>query len=148
VNKKARTRLIIATVVIVAAFAGALIYVTFAQSASYVHVAQLTPSENGKSVKVSGKVVDTGSRSAGGASFVIGEDRPQDQWASTGPVGQPTVNVVYKGQMPATFTAGTFVVVVGTYDVATHTLNADQLQTKCPSKYKTQAESASPQATP
>ena len=44
--------------------------------------------------------------------------------------------------MPNTFNSGVDVVVVGKYAAGDQTINADQLQTKCPSKYKAQASTA------
>jgi cytochrome c-type biogenesis protein CcmE len=57
---------------------------------------------------------------------------------------QGTVNVLYSGQMPNTFDSGVDVVVIGKYAGDDALITADQLQTKCPSKYK---GSASPAAT-
>lgn len=148
-NKKARKRLIVATAVLVLAFVAALVWVTYSQSAAYLHVGGLTADHDGKQVKVSGKILDPGARDQSGVlAFTATEDRPQEQWASTGVTTPPTVKVTYKGQMPAQFEPGTLVVVVGTYDAATNTIAADELQTKCPSKYESQADTASPQATP
>ena len=47
-----------------------------------------------------------------------------------------TVKVTYSGQMPNTFESGVDVVVIGKYCAADEYHHADQLQTKCPSKYK------------
>ena len=47
-----------------------------------------------------------------------------------------TVDVEYSGQMPNTFDAGVDVVVVGTYSAGDGVIAADELQTKCPSKYE------------
>jgi cytochrome c-type biogenesis protein CcmE len=58
--------------------------------------------------------------------------------------GKPdVVHVQYAGQVPATFGAGVDVVVTGKYAAAASLISADQLETKCPSKYESQA---SPQA--
>ena len=54
--------------------------------------------------------------------------------------GRPTtVRVAYAGQMPATFAAGVQVVVTGRYAAHGGLITADQMQTKCPSKYAGQA---------
>ncbi len=53
-----------------------------------------------------------------------------------------TVQVIYSGQMPNTFDAGVDVVVIGEYAADGTLITADQLQTKCPSKYKGQASPA------
>ena len=50
------------------------------------------------------------------------------------------MNVTYNGQMPNTFAAGVDVVVIGKY-ASPGVITADELQTKCPSKYKGQATS-------
>jgi cytochrome c-type biogenesis protein CcmE len=52
------------------------------------------------------------------------------------------VNVLYSGQMPNTFDAGVDVVVIGKYASNGALITADQLQTKCPSKYKGSASPA------
>ena len=57
--------------------------------------------------------------------------------------GKPdTVKVTYSGQMPNTFNSGVDVVVVGKYASNGGVISADQLQTKCPSKYKGQTSTA------
>ena len=53
------------------------------------------------------------------------------------------MKVTYAGQMPNTFDAGVDVVVVGKYASTDGVITADQLQTKCPSKYKGQASPSS-----
>ena len=53
-----------------------------------------------------------------------------------------TVNVLYSGQMPGTFDAGVDVVVIGKYASSGALITADQLQTKCPSKYEGSASPA------
>ena len=134
-NKKARTRLIVATVVIVAAFAAGVVYMVSREGAYYRQVSDLSTQDlNGKHVEVSGRVVDGSiSHDAAGLHFTL-----QDL------TGKPdVVKVDYKGQVPGTFGAGVDVVVVGTYAAAAGLISADQLQTKCPSKYKSRA---SPQA--
>ncbi len=78
-----------------------------------------------------GRVIDgTISRDDSGVHFEI-----QDLTGKT-----DTVEVTYSGQMPNTFESGVDVVVIGTY--ASNVLTADQLQTKCPSKYKGSASPA------
>ena len=130
-NRKARTRLIVATVVLVAVFAVGIVWVVSAKGAYYRQVSDLTGSMSGKSVKVGGQVVDgTIVRDASGVHFMM-EDL----------TGRPTaIKVNFDGQMPATFEAGSQVVVTGTY--AGDAINADQMQTKCPSKYQGKASPA------
>ena len=130
-NKKSRTRLLVATGVIVAVFIVGVVFLVQKQGAYYRQVSQLTTGQyDGKNVKVGGKVLDgTIKRDASGVHFTI-----QDLTGK-----QDTVNVLYSGQMPNTFNAGVDVVVVGKYASSGPLITADQLQTKCPSKYKAQA---------
>jgi cytochrome c-type biogenesis protein CcmE len=133
VNKKSRTRLLIATGVIVVVFVVGVIFLIQKQGAYYRQVSDLkTGQYDGQNVKVGGKV-EAGSinRDASGVHFTI-----QDLTGKPG-----SVKVTYSGQMPNTFNSGVDVVVVGKYAAADGTISADQLQTKCPSKYKGQASS-------
>jgi cytochrome c-type biogenesis protein CcmE len=136
VNKKSRTRLLVATSVIVIVFVIGVVVLVQREGAYYRQVSEVRAGQyDGKNVKVGGRVVDgTISRDADGVRFAI-----QDL------TGRPdTVGVTYGGQMPTTFGDGVDVVVVGEYSAA-GTITADQLQTKCPSKYKGKA---SPSAAP
>jgi cytochrome c-type biogenesis protein CcmE len=120
----------VATVVLVAVFAVAMVYVVARQGAYYRQVSALAAADDGRSVKVGGAVVHgTIVRDASGVHFTI-EDL----------TGRPTtVRVDYSGQMPATFAAGVQVVVTGRYASGDDLIAADQLQTKCPSKYQGKA---------
>ena len=133
-NKKSRTRLLIATGVIVVVFVIGVVFLVQKQGAYYRQVSDLTSGQyDGKNVKVGGKVLDgTIDRDASGVHFTI-----QDLTGKT-----DTVKVTYSGQMPNTFQDGVDVVIVGKYAATDGTISADQLQTKCPSKYKGQASSA------
>jgi cytochrome c-type biogenesis protein CcmE len=134
VNKKSRTRLLIATGVIVVVFVIGVVFLVQKQGAYYRQVSDLTSGQyDGKNVKVGGKVMDgTINRDASGVHFTI-----QDL------TGKPdTVKVTYSGQMPNTFNSGVDVVVVGKYASSGGVISADQLQTKCPSKYKGQTSTA------
>jgi cytochrome c-type biogenesis protein CcmE len=123
-NKKSRTRLLIATGVIVAVFIVGVVVLVQKQGAYYRQVSDLTTGQyDGKNVKVGGRVLDgTIKRDATG--------------------GSAKVNVLYAGQMPNTFDAGVDVVVIGKYASNGALITADQLQTKCPSKYKGSASPA------
>jgi cytochrome c-type biogenesis protein CcmE len=135
-SRKAQRRLIVATVVLVAVFAVAMVYVVVAQGAYYRQVSALSRADDGHDVKVGGAVV-RGSivRGPAGVRFAI-EDL----------TGRPaTVTVAYDGQMPATFAAGVQVVVTGRFASASDLITAEQLETKCPSKYAGKA-SPLPQA--
>ena len=50
-----------------------------------------------------------------------------------------TVAVAYSGQVPDSFGPGVDVVVTGRYEAQAGAIAADELQTKCPSKYKASA---------
>lgn len=133
-NKKARRRLIIATVLIVAAFTVGVVLLISRQGAYYRQVSDLTAQDlDGKNVQVGGKVV-AGSigRDGNGYHFTIVD--------LTGK--QATVKVNYSGQMPETFGPNVDVVVTGPFAAATTVINAEKLQTKCPTKYQAQASSA------
>jgi len=134
VNKKSRTRLLIATGVIVVVFVIGVIFLVQKQGAYYRQVAELTTGQyDGKNVKVGGKVIaGTINRDASGVHFTM-----QDLTGKT-----DTVKVTYSGQMPNTFEDGVDVVVVGKYAASDGVVSADQLQTKCPSKYKGSASPA------
>jgi cytochrome c-type biogenesis protein CcmE len=134
VNRKSRTRLLIATGVIVVVFVIGVVFLIQKQGAYYRQVSDLTAGQyDGKNVKVGGKVLDgTIARDAGGVHFTI-----QDLTGKT-----DTVKVTYNGQMPNTFEDGVDVVIVGKYAATDGVISADQLQTKCPSKYKGQASTA------
>lgn len=129
-NTKARTRLLIATAVIVAVFVVGVVYVVSREGAYYRQVSELAGGGyEGKNVKVGGRVLgDTLLHGATGFAFVI-----QDLTGEA-----DTVNVEYDGQVPDTFGAGVDVVVLGTYteSAAGGLITATQVQTKCPSKYE------------
>jgi len=136
-NKKSRTRLLVATGVIVVVFIVGVVFLVQRQGAYYRQVSELTTGQyDGKNVKVGGRVVDGSiERDATGVHFAI-----QDLTGKQG-----TVNVLYSGQMPNTFEAGVDVVVIGQYAGGDALITADQLQTKCPSKYKGSASPAAVQ---
>lgn len=132
-NRKSRTRLLIATAAIVAVFVVGAVLLVQRQGAYYRQVADLAGGQyDGKNVKVGGRVLDgTIRRDGSGVRFTIAD--------LTGKAN--TVDVQYSGQMPSTFAAGVDVVVIGKYANG-GVITADQLQTKCPSKYKGQASPA------
>lgn len=138
-NKKARTRLIVATAVIVAAFVAGIIYLVSQQGAYYRQVSELVAGDyDGKNVQVGGRVLDgTVSRDDEGVHFTI-----QDLNGAN-----DTVKVDFNGQMPNTFEPGVDVVVVGKYLASDGLISADELQTKCPSKYEGQGTEPTAPAT-
>ena len=133
-NKKSRTRLLIATGVIVVVFVIGVVFLIQKQGAYYRQVGELTTGQyDGKNVKVGGRVVDgTIARDDTGVHFTI-----QDLTGKA-----DTVKVTYSGQMPGTFEDGVDVVIVGKYAAADGVVSADELQTKCPSKYEGKASPA------
>lgn len=133
-NKKSRTRLLIATGVIVVVFVIGVVFLIQKQGAYYRQVGELTTGQyDGKNVKVGGRVVDgTIARDDAGVHFTI-----QDLTGKA-----DTVEVTYSGQMPGTFEDGVDVVIVGKYAAADRVVSADELQTKCPSKYEGKASPA------
>lgn len=142
-NKKARKRLIVATAVLVVAFVAVIGVLLWQQSATYLHVGELGAKYDGQKVEVSGKVQPGSiSKGADGVSFVMLEDRQV-------PEPRPTVAVEYGGAAPDTLdNPEAFVIVEGTYDDAGRLVVAETLKTKCPSKYKSQAESPAAQTSP
>jgi cytochrome c-type biogenesis protein CcmE len=133
-NKRSRTRLLVATGVIVAVFIVGVVILVQRQGAYYRQVSDLGAGQyDGKNVKVGGRVMDGSiQRDASGVHFTITD--------LTGK--EATVNVLYSGQMPNTFDSGVDVVVIGKYASNGALITADQLQTKCPSKYKGSASPA------
>ena len=129
-NRRARRRLIVATVILVAVVAVAMVYVIAREGSYYRQVSALSAADDGRNVTVGGAVVSgTIVRDASGVAF-----RMEDL------TGRPTtVRVEYGGQMPATFAAGVQVVVSGRYAAGGGLITADQLETKCPSKYQGKA---------
>jgi cytochrome c-type biogenesis protein CcmE len=83
----------------------------------------------GKRVKVGGGVVaGSWDKKSNPMSFTIKDEKDS---AGTG----PTIKVVYNGAVPATFGDGVTAIVTG--ELGTDgTLNADEMITKCPSKYE------------
>ena len=106
-NKKSRTRLLVATGVIVVVFIVGVVFLVQKQGAYYRQVSDLATGQyDGKNVKVGGRVLDgTIERDSAGVRFTI-----QDLTGK-----QSTVNVLYSGQMPNTFDSGVDVVVIGKY---------------------------------
>lgn len=127
-NRKARTRLIVATVVIVVVFVAGVVYAVGRQGAYYRQVSELVAGgHDGENVQVGGRVLPgTITRDDDGVHFTI-----QDLHGAS-----DTVKVDFNGQMPSAFAAGVDVVVVGEYLASRGVIAADELQTKCPSKYE------------
>lgn len=127
----ARRRLMIATVLLLVAFAAAVVWLVRSQGAYYRQVGELSAELDGKTVKVGG-TVQAGALGSSGRFYILDLTGAPD-----------TVAVVYNGALPETFGPGVEIVVVGAYDNATRTILAEELQTKCPSKYQA-SQSPSP----
>jgi len=129
-NRRARKRLLVATLVLVAAFAAAVVWTVRSQGAYYRQVGGLSSADDGRVVKVGGSVVvSTLSHDASGYHFALRDLTGKAE----------TVGVSYTGQVPDAFGPGVDVVVVGRYDAGGRAIAAEELQTKCPSKYKASA---------
>lgn len=139
-NKRARTRLIGVTAVILIAVATVVVLSGNAKGAYSSTVADVTKDSDlvGERVKVSGSVVPASwDKQSDPMKFVIRDEKDE---AGTG----PTVKVVYTGGVPSTFGDGVVAIVTGEL-AADGTVNANEMITKCPSKYES-AEGAMPVA--
>lgn len=137
-NKRARTRLIGVTAIILIAIA-AIFLAGGNKSAAYYKTVEETAEDQalvGERVKVGGAVV-TGSwdKKSNPMTFAIKDEADA---AGEG----PTVKVVYNGSVPSTFGDGVVAIVTGELS-EDRTLTADEMITKCPSKYES-AEGAMP----
>ena len=130
-NKRARTRLVGVTAIILIAVA-AIFLASGNQSAAYYRTVEETAKDGelvGERGKVGGAVV-TGSwdRKSNPMTFEI---RDEGDSEGTG----PTVTVIYNGSVPSTFGDGVVAIVTGELEGGP-TLQADEMITKCPSKYE------------
>jgi len=127
-DRRIRRRLMIIVVVLAVAFAAGVVWLVRSQGGYYRQVGELRGSElDDEMVRVAGRVVD-GSIESDGAiqSFAISDL-----------TGAPdTIEVVYEGAVPDTFAPRADVVVLGVYDAGAGLIRAEELQTKCPSKYE------------
>lgn len=133
-------RLLVAVIVVILAFAAGIVWLVRSEGAYYRQVGELRAgSLDGKSVKVGGRVVPESVTTEGSLqTFAIAD--------LTG-AGE-TVTVRYAGVLPDTFGPSADVVVLGTYDAGAGLIDAEELQTKCPSKYEAgRSPTPSPTAT-
>ena len=136
-NKKSRTRLLVATGVIVAVFIVGVVFLVQKQGAYYRQVSDL----HHRAVRRQ----ERQGRRQGARRHDQARRAPACTSPSrTSPARPDTVKVLYSGQMPNTFDAGVDVVVIGKYASNGALITADQLQTKCPSKYKGSGLTRSP----
>jgi len=138
VNKRARTRLIGVTAIILIAVAAIFLAGGNKTAAYYKTVEEAATDQAlvGERVKVGGAVVSgSWDKKSNPMTFTIRDEKDQD---GTGPV----VKVVYNGSVPSTFGDGVVAIVTGDL-AADKTITADEMITKCPSKYES-AEGALP----
>ena len=130
-NKRARTRLIGVTAVILLAVIGMVMINGNKQGAYEGDLAAVAKDSSlvGKQVKVGGTVVaGSWDKKSNPMRFTI---RGETDTAGTG----PTLKVVYTGTVPATFGDGVVAIVTGKL-TADGTVEAPDMITKCPSKYE------------
>jgi cytochrome c-type biogenesis protein CcmE len=131
VNKRAKNRLIGVTAIILIAVAAIFFGLGGEQAAYYKSVDQIATDTalQGERVKVGGLVIaGSWDKKSNPMSFDI---RDENDAQGTG----PSVQVVYNGAVPATFGDGVTAILTG--EMGTDgTLNADEMITKCPSKYE------------
>jgi cytochrome c-type biogenesis protein CcmE len=130
VNKRARTRLIGVTAIILIAIAAIILGAGSKQGAYYKTVKDVAQDKSlvGERVRVGGAVV-TGSwdKKSNPMTFAIREEGNDIQ-------GGPTIKVVYNGTVPSTFGDGVVAIVTGELS-ADGTIDSNDMITKCPSKY-------------
>lgn len=139
-NKRARTRLIGVTAIILIAVA-AIVLTTGNKSGAYTANVELVSKDAslvGKRVKVSGTVIaGSWDKKSDPMRFTI---RDEADKAASG----PTLKVIYSGSVPSTFGDGVVAIVTGELS-KDGVVNANEMITKCPSKYES-AEGAVPVA--
>lgn len=130
-NKRARTRLIGVTAIILIAVAAVFFGLSGNQAAYYKTVEEAAKDKTlvGERVKIGGAVV-TGSwdRKSNPMRFVIRDEADKD---GTG----ATLKVVYNGPVPSTFGDGVTAIVTGPINDQGE-IEAQEMITKCPSKYE------------
>lgn len=139
-NKRARARLIGVTAIILIAVA-AIFLASGKDTAAYYKSVEQAATDSalvGERLQVGGAVVmGSWDKKSNPMTFEI---RDEADTAGTG----PTVKVVYNGSVPSTFGDGVVAIVKGELG-EDMTINADEMITKCPSKYES-AEGAMPVA--
>lgn len=133
-NTRARNRLILVTVLILlvaaAVFFGSGGFSAAAYSKSVTEVTS-DPKLVGQRVKVTGTVVPgSWNKQSNPMVFAI---------RAEGASGGPQIQVVYGGTVPNTFGDGTSAIVTGDLET-TGTIKADEMITKCPSKYESRTD--------
>lgn len=129
-NKRARTRLIGVTAIILIAIVAGVIYSANKQGSTPVTVAAATKDSSlvGKRVKVDGTVIPgSWNKQSNPMKFTV---RDESDSAGTG----ATLKIVYTGAAPSTFGDGVVAIVTGTMG-QDGVLTGGEMITKCPSKY-------------
>lgn len=133
-NKRARTRLIVVTVIILAVFGVLLARVALSGGLQYYKtVAQLKAQQAqlvGKDIQVMGRVqAKTVQRGPAGLRFEITNN------------GRDTIPILFSGSPPATFKEGADVIVNGTL-TADGIVTSKSMITKCPTKFQAEQDKA------
>lgn len=127
-NNSAKKRLVSMGIIIIMVMVAAVAILGGPKSSQALSVSEAASgSFEGKRVQVSGAVVDDSLKTVGsGANFVVtGEPGTHDS---------ATLEVLYQGALPATF--GNGIVAISSGNIEDGKLHANQLVTKCPSKYE------------
>ena len=131
VNKRARTRLIGVTAIVLVAIAAIVFGAGGKQGAYYKTVKDVTSDKTlvGKRVRVGGAVVaGSWDKRSNPMRFAIRQEG--DQSASG-----PTIKVVYNGTVPSTFGDGVVAIITGNLTTE-GAIDSNDMITKCPSKYQ------------
>ena len=122
--RKRKIRLVVALSAAVV-LAGALVWTSFGNATEATTPSQALRATPGRSIEVTGKVVDGSVRRGDPLRFRV---RDRD--------GTASIPVVYRGAVPDPFREGREVIVTGTMRGGTFVAERDSLVTKCPSKFK------------
>jgi cytochrome c-type biogenesis protein CcmE len=122
--RKRKIRLVVALSAAVV-LAGALVWTSFGSATEATTPSQALRAKPGRSIEVTGKVVDGSVRRGDPLRFRV---RDRD--------GTASIPVVYRGAVPDPFREGREVIVTGTMRGGTFVGERDSLVTKCPSKFK------------
>ena len=122
--RKRKIRLVVALTAAVV-LAGALVWTSFGSATEATTPSKALRAEPGRSIEVTGKVVDGSVRRGDPLRFRV---RDRD--------GTASIPVVYRGTVPDPFREGREVIVTGSMRGGTFVAERDSLVTKCPSKFK------------
>lgn len=127
-NKRARNRLVVVTLVLIGVMAGILVFQGQTGTVYSRTVLELlsNPELDGQRVKVSGTVVDGSWDGINNPMKFLIRDTESET--------SETVLVSYSGAIPSTFGDGIEVLVTGEY--RNGTITTEEMITKCPSKYE------------